>query len=1303
MATGTSRWSLGWDDVSPEALRQFEDQEFEVLCSELISLEIKDRHADDAEFEGPPAKYSRGKDLGLRVKSPPRTSSTDFRAAWNVAPLTGDPVAYTVFSCKTGANWQKTVLDEARNRSPWALDALLGGGYFVIFVHVPVDRGPTSPDKKTSKKTLKKKAAGSTPKVKRASTLSGASLTPPTTLKDQLEQIYGERMRSVTPGALDPVDRIRIIDANDLKDYICSRKPNELSFSLSNKLGAAPIPGLLLLDQWRIYHDRDRGTPPFVLDPKRTLIQDQLRAVLTADTDDPYGRVAWLVGAPGVGKTRLVVETLRSNELLRKRALVAPSYEEAVAATRDHGLYDRYPTALLIVDDCPPEGLDALMPWLASTNHHAKGGLVVLTPMAPEWSRGEKPRYGLNRIELDPMDETSLRELIARELGEPESSLNVASVARLAEGFPWYALLVAKEIKLGAAPPTTAAQAAKLALSPRHGVSHDSWEDEVLVRARALLVAMLTENVAWSSLTAADREDLCKAVGLNHWTEVETATRKCKNRGLLRIRLKDAYRYVTPAVLEREVARMLLDPPPDGTEPRGPALERYARRFLPRFYERIQQLGIDAAILSQLALPILQALEAGSPGLAVLGRGGVSGAALRFAARYQPAAVAHLLRSRIEGTPLEELKARTDLRRDLVFALHSLAGRRLGEGDAEPALFRLATAENEAFANNASGEWASLFLVEINATYRRFEEKLPLLRARCTTGDPGSRLVALKGLAAAISTHSWNLAGEEIDGAYPRLTHAEAQQARLAAWTLLAECARDPDPTVASKARGIMTHEIPGATRTALVGDVARLLVPLIQHFGEMDLRKLRDVISLATERNAQHINQAGATDAWGALVEAAKAQSFSERLRQRVGAWSRAAHHEAEKYDSALAQEGLSPPDRPVLGELDWLSSTDAVRSTPFMIALGKADREGILLNPLLERAKAGHPDLVTAYLRGVQLAGREGEVDVLLRRLRADDAFAETVALAIWRLGATDERLRFIVEDLRAGRLPERILSMFTLGSWEKAASDDSLASLLDALLDRNSTQATAIALNLIVNRVKERKESALRWKDSLARAIKNSATSERGGMVAYDWALGAKELIAMGEEAIVTKLAVSALSSEDDALGADDVWSVLRDCAQENPEGVWNELTKHLEADGRAAWILAMGLSEHGISSALRAPDVLRWVDQNEQRAHLVAEMVPMHEGLDLPVIARELIVRFGPDAPCSRLLATQVEGTPHAVSSLAEFAEEQLMRARRWKTDAHPQVQAWATKLVAELERSYELHSAREEYERRRWGT
>ena len=46
---------------------------------------------------------------------------------------------------------------------------------------------------------------------------------------------------------------------------------------------------------------------------------------------------------------------------------------------------------------------------------------------------------------------------------------------------------------------------------------------------------------------------------------------------------------------------------------------------------------------------------------------------------------------------------------------------------------------------------------------------------------------------------------------------------------------------------------------------------------------------------------------------------------------------------------------------------------------------------------------------------------------------------------------------------------------------------------------------------------------------------------------------------------------------------------------------------------------------------------------------------------------------------------------------------LVRAQSWTTDASPQVRAWANALADELQRTHELHAAREEYESRRWGT
>jgi hypothetical protein len=192
-------------------------------------------------------------------------------------------------------------------------------------------------------------------------------------------------------------------------------------------------------------------------------------------------------------------------------------------------------------------------------------------------------------------------------------------------------------------------------------------------------------------------------------------------------------------------------------------------------------------------------------------------------------------------------------------------------------------------------------------------------------------------------------------------------------------------------------------------------------------------------------------------------------------------------------------------------------------------------------------------------------------------------------------------------------------------------------------------------------------------------------------------------MGEGARVMKLVVPILEAEDSFRGPAEAWSLLQTCAEQDPAATWAEVSPRLEANDRKALSFAMGLASHGITRHLSTPDVLAWVGHNSARAYLVAQMVSMHDGPELPPLARELVIRFGPDAPCARVLAAHVHSTPGMVASLADFTGRQLERARRWREDAHPHVRVWVDQVLSTLERSYDLHAADEEYERRRWGT
>jgi hypothetical protein len=201
-------------------------------------------------------------------------------------------------------------------------------------------------------------------------------------------------------------------------------------------------------------------------------------------------------------------------------------------------------------------------------------------------------------------------------------------------------------------------------------------------------------------------------------------------------------------VLEREIIAWLLDPD-GGHDPGGRTLAHYGQDYLEDFFETLARLELPRPLVTGIAQVGLRDLTDAPPDWSSLREAGLLGPRLWFVARHAPGATARVLRRRIDASTLDELHARVDIRRGLMFALEELGTREDAFEDAEAALFRLAQAENEAYANNATSTWAGLFFVELNATHRSLAQRLHLLERHALDPDPGVRAIAIKDIQAA--------------------------------------------------------------------------------------------------------------------------------------------------------------------------------------------------------------------------------------------------------------------------------------------------------------------------------------------------------------------------------------------------------------------------------------------------------------------------------------------------------------------------------------------------------------------------
>ncbi|WP_437769522.1 hypothetical protein WMF27_07930 [Sorangium sp. So ce281] len=1272
-----TRDPLGWTDLKVDHLEALEPDQFEQFCFDLIRFEAYERH-DGPELDGPAGRSiaDGGRDILLTVRRSPVTPKIDYQRKHLLTPLTEDGQVRTAYGCKSGEKWLNLALRDVNDRKGpgRVIQVLLEGGYFKLLINTigkcdyEVERG-------------------------------GVKRTP----HKHLAAALWERMKRERPDAEDPSARIEILDAHALTGFLRARQPEGGSIAAwVDRFGLVPL--LHGLDAWRAHHQEDRSEPEFTDDAARGALRDALLGFIRCAPSTPRELAAWLVGPPGVGKTRLVLEALASDPAIEQRVRVARTPEDALDALDRGRLLVRHPAVVLIIDDCPPNQVESLAArFLAATRTHTSARLLIVTP-APRQVL-DKPRLS-PRWYLEPLDPTATRTLAARVLGGPTDAERVHDVARLSEGYPWFVDLLARESLAEERPPRDVREAAQWALAA-------SWEADRgpelealrLRRARCLLAASVTRRIDWGELSPAQREEVARAVGLERGQDLFDVADQCVKRGILRRNQGWKYKYVTPLVLEREVIAWLLDPD-GGHDPGGRTLVRYGQLYLDDFFETLLRLGLSRELLVGMARAGVEDLERAPADWGELRSLGLLGPRLRFVARHAPGATARELRRRIEASSIDELRARVEERRGIVFALEELATRADAFEDAEAALLRLAQAENESYANNATATWAGLFLVELNASRRSLAERVALLEHRLNDPEPAVRTVALKGVQAVLATRALRVAHEATDGAWTAPTGEEARLARAQAWTLLGARFGDPHPYVAAKAKRAVADELRGAVRAGMGDHAMATLAAHLDDFTESERVQLRDILEAVRTYDADWL---APDSAYPGRLEALLApSSFRERLRQRVGAWGPAALREDDDaLDDALVREGLAG-DVPMLNEMDLLVSDEAVRAHVFAYALGRCDERGILLAGLRERARACHGvrawrkrAVFARYLGGWAQAGRGAAAEAVLSDLKLDAAEAPLFALAVIELGATDERLAWVQRAVQGGLLDEAcVLELGRRRRWLLQVSEAAFAAFAGALVEGTPIEHAAAALELLVERIQDRPERAAPLRALLLRALERLAPHRVHGMTDHFWELGARLLVEQGEAARVADLALVALSQPRGA--KDHAWKALHAAAARDARTAWRAVATALDRRDAAAGHLQMAFMFHRSSFAWPAEDVLAWVGHDARRGRTAAAIV-RPSAPELDPIWRALVQRFGPRSSVADEIIARAHSTDGLVASLAEHDAEQLERARAWLADPDPLVHAFAERLIESLTRSHERHAADEEDERRRWGT
>jgi hypothetical protein len=1274
-------------DVDGDTIERagLKDKEFERFVKRLLKAERELRHRADAELRGPVADYHGDdkRDLEFIVHGPPKRSRTDFTAA-----LTWDGPGKTWYSCKGGSTWRSAILAElgqraynefqkngskpgagVRKRPPSKLlDHVQAGGRYVFVISVAaID------DRELLDEVVKQ--------LKFWLEIEGRSV--PAELKKQFE----------------------FIDANRLADFISTYRP-ELSEDQRRALGLSEPSGLKSWAQWTDELGAGRDLPDFAADDERDALFEAIA--------DPSNDVLRVFGPPGVGKTRVVHEGIRRcGEEAREQTRYSDDFDVSLTAVQDDWLR-RGSKPWLVLDEL--RSVDVEQVTAKFRANASKEARLFLVGTSDAQTRAIPGREFL----LSELSEEQTRRLIRGEAGSlPDAQLD--AIWQLSEGYPWYAVLLARSIAIddqilehGNDETVRWSYGTQRVLAGHPREHGPNWEREAELRAKTLLVAMLTRDVEldWDDLCERHGDGLRLAIAEpTDWHEVVRREPTCRQRQLLRQSgLQATRRYVSPNNLARLILHHFLTDPD-----LSPKIRRHTPEFRGTLVAVAKAVRVKPAIIEKLARGEWEELErrARHEGLDALEAYVRRGDPCYEAARDAPELAARTMASVITLLPVQQLESAGNLKVVARFVFEHVIHRKISAESflgVESALLILARIEGSTFSNNARGIWKSLFLPGLHATHQAWELRRGRLDIRLADSDIFVRGLAIDALEWAVESREQGLGysdDDRADGDWPLPTMAELGERKAQLWERLRRACEDDEPKLAARARSAVARRLRGGLGRGLFADGLAHLTVQVRAWAPAERRELLETIADIRRYDLDDYSELPELlRGLDELERAAAPTDLQERTRAQFGTWhpgpwqiddpERDAHEREQ--DLELAHALLGDPGS-LEWAIEWSASPEAHRGPALWAALGRADRGGGVHIQLVRIINDGFPaNALGQYLLGWAETETVEAVETWLFGGPLEN-YPGIASAALWFLvfqtptHARLDRIRALVEH---GTMTPQALALLGFRGWAEVLEPNAILDFLAALPDVDELDEVSLRSSLAL----------------LERELEDEQRATAVEILGHTFRRCLEHRVPIGAQHLVTKAGRVLVEAGQCELVSVSILEALEvDAGGGSNIHVGHELLTELlrKGHGEALWSTLAGALLERESSSLpwqlandrlldHVPEstVLDWVGHDHRRASIAASMTNPHDE-SLDPIARELLVRFGAEGDVASRLQSRALSTPGVVSGgLVKFERRQRDNAKAWQRDTSLAVRIWAKRIETNLTERVDEHDARVEF-------
>ena len=1043
-------------------------------------------------------------------------------------------------------------------------------------------------------------------------------------------------------------------------------------------------------------------------------IQNRLR-----QNEDTIHLRVW--GEPGIGKTKLVLEATKSEDLsVLVIYCTATQFRESNLMNeilRDDNLF----SAILVIDECDPDNRSYI--WNKLKNRGSRIKLITI------YNDYEEIPGDIAYYDMPPLGKEQI-ENILQEYGVPADQ--TSRWAELCSGSPRVAHVIGENLRNN--PDDVLKPLSTVNIWDRYVVGNsDQNSSEVKERKRVLRYVALFKRFGYGRSVGGEARTIAQKANIE-WERFQEVVTELKNRRILQ---GETTLYITPKAVHIKLWTEWWENYGTGFD-----LEEFTQGLTPKLVEWFYEMFAYASE-SGVALTVVKDL---------LGPNGpfrdgeylktTLGSHLFFAlAEAHPKTALTCLKLTVGNWDKETLLQYEEGRSYVVLALEKIAMWHELFADAARLLLALGEAENDFVSNNASGVFVELFSPgpgKVAPTESSPAERFPVLKEAFESGSKERRALALRACNVALKSESFTRIGNaEYQGLRPEpklwmpKTRGEIWDAYKQVWQLLSEqLTRLPEEDRKDGAEVLLAHAR-GIVRLPGLADMVVDTVAMIAEKSYASEKQIIETINEILHYDGEYLS-AETRGRWEQLMGELVGPDFHSMMQRYVGMnlledleldEDREYVDQAQPQIEKLAQQAVDTPSL-LQSELHWLVTPEAQSGYKFGHELGKRDDSFCLLPTLLDAHRNADGNANVAFLGGYFRAMFEGNVeeweeqlDVLIEDAKLNQLIPELTAQS----GLTDRAGWRVLNLARSGIIGVNHFKIFAYGKEIENLSDKAFTGWILFLVNANEKSAMSIALYLYHRYYVFQKPEPFFSRDLTFRLLTHHSLFDEldryrfSTMTEYYWTEISNTFLHLYPERSLELVepmlshfgrdgSIAGVSSQTCAV-LDQITDTEQYCGN-----VWELVSNLLEdqTDFSRVFSLERWLSEgssvgrkRSKAALTRIPEekIWEWIDNDMENrvSYFAGRLVPKTLSAEewKTSLAREFLVRYGARKDVrSSLITNYLSESWHGPPSLHyQEKQEKLLQIRATENDEN--VKRWIDDFVEGLGKQIEHEKKREE--------